>query len=101
MRNSAFHPRDGLTSSLIDLWATSALFVTWNTRSDRPGRPLRLRGCIGNFEPTPIRDGIAKYALTSAFRDSRFGRINKSELETLECGYVLSLFCNPLCNFKK
>ncbi|KAL9712741.1 hypothetical protein Ac2012v2_003978 [Leucoagaricus gongylophorus] len=66
-----------------------ALFVTWNTRSDRPGRPLRLRGCIGNFEPTPIRDGIAKYALISAFRDSRFGRINKSELETLECGISL------------
>ncbi|KXN86300.1 AMMECR1-like protein [Leucoagaricus sp. SymC.cos] len=65
------------------------LFVTWNTRPSRPGRPPRLRGCIGNFEPMPIRDGIAEYALISAFRDSRFRRIDKSELETLECGISL------------
>lgn len=66
-----------------------ALFVTWNTRSSRPGRPSRLRGCIGNFEPMPIREGITEYALISAFRDSRFRRIDKSELETLECGVSL------------
>ena len=81
------------TSSSIDLWATSALFVTWNTRSSRPGHPLRLRGCISSFEPTPIRDGIIEYMLMSSFWDSRFGRINKSELETLEYGYVLSFLC--------
>ncbi|KAI0720184.1 AMMECR1 domain-containing protein [Cerioporus squamosus] len=61
------------------------LFVTWNTRSSRPGRPLRLRGCIGTFEPQPLRDGLAEYALISAFRDSRFKKIEEWELESLEC----------------
>lgn len=37
----------------------------------------------------PIREGLAEYALISAFRDSRFRKIDKSELATLECGYVL------------
>jgi len=65
------------------------LFVTWNTRSSRPGRAPRLRGCIGNFEPMPIHDGIADYALISAFRDSRFRKIDESELESLECSISL------------
>lgn len=69
--------------------ANSPLFVTWNTLSSRPGRQPRLRGCIGNFDPMPIVDGLAEYALISAFRDSRFRKISKNELETLECGYVL------------
>ncbi|KAK0206207.1 AMMECR1 domain-containing protein [Desarmillaria ectypa] len=63
------------------------LFVTWNIR--RPGRHPRLRGCIGNFEAMPLHDGLAEYALISAFRDSRFRRIERSELESLEC--VISL----------
>ncbi|GJE84416.1 AMMECR1 family protein [Phanerochaete sordida] len=62
-----------------------ALFVTWNTRSSRPGRAPRLRGCIGNFEPMPLHEGIAEYALISAFRDTRFRKIEERELETLEC----------------
>ena len=66
----------------------SPLFVTWNTRSSRPGRPSRLRGCIGTFEPQPLRDGLAEYALISAFRDSRFKRIEEWELENLECKCV-------------
>lgn len=37
----------------------------------------------------PIIDGLAEYALISAFRDSRFRKIDKSELENLECVYVL------------
>lgn len=65
------------------------LFVTWNTRSSRPGRPSRLRGCIGNFEPMPLIEGLAEYALISAFRDSRFRKIDSSELESLECGISL------------
>lgn len=73
----------------IDRPCHSPLFVTWNTRPSRPGRSPRLRGCIGNFDPMPIRDGLAEYALISAFRDSRFRKIDKTELETLECGYVL------------
>ncbi|KAF5370007.1 hypothetical protein D9758_001364 [Tetrapyrgos nigripes] len=54
------------------------LFITWNTR--RPGRSPRLRGCIGNFEPQPLHEGLAEYALISAFRDNRFRKIEKSEL---------------------
>ena len=65
----------------------SPLFVTWNTRSSRPGRAPRLRGCIGTFEPLPIREGLAEYALISAFKDSRFRKIESHELESLECGY--------------
>lgn len=64
----------------------SPLFVTWNTRSSRPGRAPRLRGCIGTFEAQPIRESLAEYALISAFRDHRFRKIQRSELETLECG---------------
>ncbi|KAF8916785.1 alport syndrome [Mucidula mucida] len=63
------------------------LFVTWNTC--RPGRHPRLRGCIGNFEPMSLHEGLAEYALVSAFRDHRFRKIDKSELPTLECGISL------------
>ncbi|KAF9468835.1 AMMECR1 domain-containing protein [Collybia nuda] len=65
------------------------LFVTWNIRSSRPGRAPRLRGCIGSFEALPLHDGLAEYALISAFRDSRFRKIDESELESLECGISL------------
>ncbi|KAI9574984.1 alport syndrome [Boletus coccyginus] len=65
------------------------LFVTWNIRSSRPGRAPKLRGCIGNFEPMPIRKGIAEYALISAFKDSRFRKIEAKELPLLECGVSL------------
>ncbi|KAL0949165.1 hypothetical protein HGRIS_009246 [Hohenbuehelia grisea] len=61
------------------------LFVTWNTRPTRPGRAPRLRGCIGSFEGLQLHEGLAEYALVSAFRDHRFRKIDKSELENLEC----------------
>lgn len=64
-----------------------ALFVTWNTLSRRGD--LRLRGCIGNFSPQPIRAGIAEYALISAFEDRRFRQIKLSELESLQCSVSL------------
>jgi len=65
------------------------LFVTWNTRPSRPGRSPRLRGCIGSFEALRLNEGLAEYALVSAFKDSRFRKIERSELETLECGVSL------------
>ncbi|KIK91693.1 hypothetical protein PAXRUDRAFT_148944 [Paxillus rubicundulus Ve08.2h10] len=65
------------------------LFVTWNTRSSRPGRAPRLRGCIGNFEPMSLHEGIAEYALISAFKDSRFRKVEENELPLLECGISL------------
>ena len=71
--------------------------MTWNTRSSRLGRPLHLRGCIGIFEPMPIRGGIAQYALISAFQDSRFKRITSDELDSLECGYVSPSFLHATC----
>ncbi|CAL1701346.1 unnamed protein product [Somion occarium] len=67
----------------------SPLFVTWNTRSSRHGRAPRLRGCIGNFDPLPLHKGLAEYALISAFRDTRFNKIEEWELESLECGISL------------
>ncbi|KAF9535009.1 AMMECR1 domain-containing protein [Crepidotus variabilis] len=62
------------------------LFITWNTKY---GREWRLRGCIGNFEPMPLHQGLADYALISALRDSRFRKIEKSELQKLQCGVSL------------
>jgi AMMECR1 domain-containing protein len=63
----------------------SPLFVTWNVRPSRPGRGHRLRGCIGSFEPHALHEGIAEYALISAFKDYRFNKITKGELDSLEC----------------
>ncbi|KIJ70452.1 hypothetical protein HYDPIDRAFT_143849 [Hydnomerulius pinastri MD-312] len=92
-----FHAFDALYCALTDSAPIAPafsdekypLFVTWNTRSSRPGRAPRLRGCIGNFEPMPLREGIAEYALISAFKDSRFRKIEEKELPSLECGISL------------
>jgi len=65
------------------------LFVTWNIRSSRAGITPRLRGCIGSFEPLPLHDGLAEYALISAFKDTRFRKIEERELEKLECSVSL------------
>jgi len=65
------------------------LFVTWNVRPSRPGRSHRLRGCIGSFEPHALHEGIAEYARISAFKDYRFNKITRGELDSLEC--VVSL----------
>ncbi|KAK2466408.1 hypothetical protein APHAL10511_002050 [Amanita phalloides] len=90
----AFNALDCALTSAPSLTATFdddeyPLFVTWNIRSSRAGRAPQLRGCIGTFEPLAVRDGIAEYALVSAFRDSRFRKITKSELPNLECGISL------------
>jgi len=58
------------------------LFVTWNIKH---GKDWRLRGCIGNFEAMSLHEGLAEYALISAFRDSRFRKIDQHELEKLQC----------------
>ena len=63
----------------------SPLFVTWNVRPSRPGRSHRLRGCIGSFEPHALHEGIAEYARISAFKDYRFNKITRGELDSLEC----------------
>lgn len=71
-----------LIRSIPNVQLFSPLFVTWNTLH---GHEWRLRGCIGNFEAMPIQEGIAEYALISAFGDTRFKKIVKSELENLQC----------------
>ncbi|KAK0503908.1 AMMECR1 domain-containing protein, partial [Armillaria luteobubalina] len=48
-----------------------------------------LKGYVDNFDPLPLHDGLAEYALISAFRGSRFGHIARSELASLECGISL------------
>lgn len=65
------------------------LFVTWNTVSSRFLGGVRLRGCIGNFEPMSLEEGLKEYALISALHDHRFKPIEEKELRKLEC--VVSL----------
>lgn len=92
-REHCFHAFNALECALSPAQSLPAvfsadkypLFVTWNTRSSRPGRAPHLRGCIGTFEPHPLHEGLAEYALVSAFRDSRFRKISKAELPNLEC----------------
>ncbi|SCV71927.1 BQ2448_4621 [Microbotryum intermedium] len=64
------------------------LFVTWNIKS-RSSDATRLRGCIGNFEPMSIGEGLREYAAISAFEDRRFDPITAKEVPRLECGVSL------------
>ncbi|WVQ99087.1 hypothetical protein IAU59_006219 [Kwoniella sp. CBS 9459] len=67
-----------------------ALFVTWNTNtSHRANHKPALRGCIGNFSPMPLEEGLKEYALVSAFDDHRFSPIKASELPHLSCNVSL------------
>lgn len=53
------------------------------------GSSPRLRGCIGTFEPLPLKEGLKDYAEIAAFKDRRFSPISKKELPRLECGVSL------------
>jgi len=64
------------------------LFVTWNTTSSSSSS-VRLRGCIGNFEPMPLGTGLKDYAIISAMKDKRFSPVQERELRKLECGVSL------------
>lgn len=63
------------------------LFVTWLIGEDKD-----LRGCIGTFAEQSISKNIQKYALISAFQDTRFSPIEETEVKDLHCG--LSLLWN-------
>ncbi|XP_076349750.1 uncharacterized protein CG5902-like isoform X3 [Tachypleus tridentatus] len=54
------------------------LFVTWKIGKDR-----RLRGCIGTFNSMNLHNGLREYAVTSAFKDSRFSPITRDEFNKL------------------
>lgn len=56
----------------------SPMFVTWKHKDE-------LRGCIGTTALCLLSTGLRKYALKSAFEDSRFDPIGKSEFSTLTC----------------
>ncbi|KAI8990174.1 ammecr1 protein [Pilobolus umbonatus] len=62
------------------------LFVTWHINNHGSSQ---LRGCIGNFHPMPLHEGLKKYALISALKDSRFPPIKKSEIPHLSCAVSL------------
>ncbi|KAH9482465.1 AMMECR1-like protein [Psilocybe cubensis] len=93
-REHCLHAFDALYCSLTDAEPIPPrfpdekypLFVTWDIKQRGE---WHLRGCIGNFEPMPIHDGLAEYALVSAFRDTRFRKIDRSELERLRCSVSL------------
>ena len=56
------------------------LFVTWTT-----GKEKELRGCVGTFSKDNLEENLIKYTLISAFKDSRFNPISKSEIKNLNC----------------
>eukprot|EP00055_Hartaetosiga_balthica_P011273 m.50633 g.50633 ORF g.50633 m.50633 type:complete len:193 (-) comp7523_c1_seq2:604-1182(-) len=64
------------------------LFVTWQIWNDRYNDFI-LRGCIGTFSAKNLHEGLAEFALTSAFKDSRFDPIEAKELPRLQCGVSL------------
>ena len=64
--------------------ASTALFVTWKIKKGNSDH-LQLRGCIGVLEERPLTKALHDYALTSAFRDSRFSPISLIEVPLLHC----------------
>ncbi|KAI9480844.1 MAG: AMMECR1 domain-containing protein [Benjaminiella poitrasii] len=63
------------------------LFVTWHKKTG--DGHYQLRGCIGNFKPMSLHEGLRKYALISALRDQRFKPITLSEVPSLTCAVSL------------
>eukprot|EP00117_Sycon_ciliatum_P000926 scpid5076/ scgid6807/ AMMECR1-like protein &gt; AMMECR1-like protein len=64
--------------------AAYPLFVTFKFSANK-----QLRGCIGTFSDTPLREGLRQYTLTSALKDSRFNPIKWEEISLLDCGISL------------
>ncbi|KAN0040489.1 hypothetical protein ACTA71_008826 [Dictyostelium dimigraforme] len=67
---------------------SSPLFVTWKIDNKNYDEPI-LRGCIGTFAEKTLVEGLHKFALTSALKDSRFSAITKKELTKLHCAVSL------------
>jgi len=66
------------------------LFVTWKV-----GKEKKLRGCIGTFNSTSLQQGLREYAITSAFKDSRFEPIAADEFSRLHCSVSLLMDFEP------
>ncbi len=72
------------------------LFVTWNTAEDEPPGEHVLRGCIGTFDPLPLAEGLATYALTAALHDTRFAPVARRELPFLAVAVTLLTDFEPV-----
>lgn len=71
------------------------VFVTFNERCStaRSSTGWALRGCIGTLSPTDLRPALRRYALHSAFEDTRFSPVTADELPNLQAAVsVLSGF---------
>ena len=73
------------------LQISAPLFVTWKINNLKYSEPI-LRGCIGTFSSAPFQTLLSKYAIISAFKDTRFPPIGAHELEHLHC--TVSVLCN-------
>ncbi|KAI8061682.1 AMMECR1 domain-containing protein [Gongronella butleri] len=62
------------------------LFVTWHIHQHGQSR---LRGCIGNFSPLKLRQGLEHYACASALHDRRFRPVTLKEVPHLSCAVSL------------
>ena len=60
------------------------VFVTWTK-----GKEKNLRGCIGTFISDDLEENLKNFALSAAFKDSRFPPINEKEIPSLNCGISL------------
>ena len=60
------------------------VFVTWTK-----GKEKNLRGCIGTFYSDDLEINLKNFALSAAFKDSRFPPINENEISSLNCGISL------------
>eukprot|EP01006_Ploeotia_vitrea_P008501 TRINITY_DN20339_c0_g1_i1.p1 TRINITY_DN20339_c0_g1~~TRINITY_DN20339_c0_g1_i1.p1 ORF type:complete len:260 (-),score=36.50 TRINITY_DN20339_c0_g1_i1:664-1443(-) len=64
-----------------------ALFVTWKKYAKTKHEDLR--GCKGTHGLQPLHEGLKRFALCSAFEDTRFDPIVKKEIPDLECSVSL------------
>ncbi|CAG0913871.1 unnamed protein product [Notodromas monacha] len=62
------------------------LFVTWWIGKDK-----KLRGCMGTFDSVHLHTGLREYAITSAFKDSRFPPVKKDEIPELHVSVSILL----------
>jgi uncharacterized protein (TIGR00296 family) len=60
------------------------VFVTWTK-----GKQQNLRGCIGTFLSDDLEENLKNFAISAAFKDSRFPPINEREIPSLNCGISL------------
>ena len=63
--------------------------MTWHKKETND---YYLRGCIGTFKPDLLEKIVKKYALISAFEDTRFNKIDIKEVPFLSC--AISLLTN-------